>query len=338
MSVELPAPPPPSSSPWQRLYAAVLERRRRGWQTKQRHLPRPVLSIGNLHWGGTGKTPTVQALARHLTAAGRRVAVLSRGYGRRSRGMVVVSRGRGPEVDVATAGDEPHLLARSIPDLVVAVGRDRHAAGLFVLDRVDPSIELFLLDDGFAHLRLARDLDLLLFPLRDPWGGGRLLPSGRLREPLEATRHADAVLLTAAASADGGPALARHLRPFGFSGPGFACALETELASTPRGRVVLVSAVASPDRIRRSAAEHGLEVAEHLAYADHHPYPPASLQAIDEAVRRHRAEAVVTTSKDLGKLSGRLRAPLIELTARLSLPDTFWAWLGARLSRVEAQL
>jgi tetraacyldisaccharide 4'-kinase len=291
-----------------------------------------VLSVGNLHWGGTGKTPTVQALAQHLGEGGRRLAVLSRGYGRQSRGMVVVSRGDGPEVDAGTAGDEPYLLARSTSGAVVVVGADRHAAGLFALEHIDPAIELFLLDDGFSHLRLARDVDLLLFPRYDPWGGGRLLPTGRLREPLAAARHADAVLVTAATDPGDGAALADGLRPVGFAGPGFAAGLETELLCSVDGPVVLVSAVAAPERIRQSALRHGLEVAEHLAFADHHPYPAASLRTIEAALCRHRAAAVVTTSKDLGKLAGRLQAPVVELTARLSPEAGFWTWLDARLA------
>ena len=118
----LTAPTPPRS-PWQRLYGAAHARRRRRATGRADRLPRPVLSIGNLHWGGGGKTPIAIAIARHFAAAGRRVAILSRGYRRSGQGPLLVSRGAGPIVPVAAAGDEPHLMARELRGVVVAVVR-----------------------------------------------------------------------------------------------------------------------------------------------------------------------------------------------------------------------
>src|SRR5690606_23307756 len=128
-------------------------------------------------------------------AAGHKVAILSRGYRRTSRGALVVSRGRGPELDVAAAGDEPFLMAVEAPGVAVVVGERRAEAGRRAL-ALDPAPELLLLDDGFSHVALARDLDLLLFPASDPFARGRLAPSGRLREPLAAAAAAHAVVLT----------------------------------------------------------------------------------------------------------------------------------------------
>jgi tetraacyldisaccharide 4'-kinase len=255
--------PPPADSPWQRLYAAAHRLRRRWYRERARRLPLPVISVGNLHWGGGGKTPLVAAVAAHLRQRGLAVCILSRGYGRSGRGVRVVSRGDGPLLAPAEAGDEPVLLAGELPGVAVVVGADRHRGGLEALARLRPAPDLFLLDDGFSHLALHRDLDLLAFPAADPFGGGRLWPGGRLREPLAASARADAALLTGtpapggaagsetatgsltagrmpadgstadrAAAGDTGPgaALAAALRPYGFTGPGFACALRAGAA------------------------------------------------------------------------------------------------------------
>jgi tetraacyldisaccharide-1-P 4'-kinase len=196
--------PPPAVSPWQRLYSGA-HRLRAGWyRTRSRGLPRPVLSIGNLHWGGAGKTPLTAAVARYLNLRGARVCILSRGYGSYrghgslAHGVRVVSRGDGPLLSPEAAGDEPVLLAGELAGVAVVVGPDRYRAGLAALELLRPAPDVFLLDDGFSHLALRRDLDLLAFPAADPFGGGRLWPGGRLREPLAAAARADAVVLTGA--------------------------------------------------------------------------------------------------------------------------------------------
>jgi tetraacyldisaccharide 4'-kinase len=324
--------PAAAHSPWQRLYGAVLERRRAVWRGRAARLPRPVVSIGNLHWGGGGKTPLVAAIARALRDEGRSVVILSRGYRRRGGSdPELVSRGDGPLLEVARAGDEPHLLARQLPGVAVVVGADRQAAAetaLRMLNRVD----LFLLDDGFSHVRLGRDLDLLVFPAVDPFAGGRLLPSGRLREPLGASRWADAAILTGLAPGEPRDAaeLGAALRRFGFDGPAFAASESAQLADDLRDLpVLLVSAVARPAAVERTARRLGLEVVEHLGFADHHPYPPRSLARI-----RRRASAldarVVTTSKDLPKLE-RLGLPVVELRLEVEPEPALFDWLRARL-------
>lgn len=250
-------------SAWQRLYAGAHRLRWKWYRGRARRLPRPVISIGNLHWGGGGKTPLVSAVAGHLRQRGAVVCVLSRGYGRRGGEVRVVSRGGGPLLAPSEAGDEPVLLAGELPGVAIVVGPDRYLAGLEALARLRPAPDVFVLDDGFSHLALHRDLDLLAFPFADPFGGGRLWPGGRLREPLAAAARADAALLTGSiadpgpaaadqATAPGAPmtaaaaspaalsppaattrlgaALAAALRPYGFSGQGFSCPLRTGVA------------------------------------------------------------------------------------------------------------
>jgi tetraacyldisaccharide 4'-kinase len=304
-----------------------------------------VVSIGNLHWGGTGKTPVVAALARHLRDRGRHVAILSRGYRGRGRGVRLVSAGAGPLLGPLVAGDEPVLLAGELAGVAVLVGPDRHEAGRHALERLDPPPDIFLLDDGFSHLRLARDLDLLALPVDDPWGGGRLFPSGRLREPLAAAARADAVVLTGLTGdpAGMGTAVAASLRTHGFTGPGFGCVARalpprwyggprTEHGLAPGARVVAVAAIARPARFLCALADHPLTVVGTLLYPDHHPYPDATLKEIEAAVRRSGADGVLATSKDRVKLSGRLGVPLAELPVAAEPEAAFWEWLDARLA------
>ena len=340
MSALAPAPRAPRS-PWQRLYAAALAGRRRRAAARATKLARPVVSVGNLHWGGGGKTPFTIALAEHLRDGGRRVAILSRGYRRASRGPLVVSRGTGPLVAAAAAGDEPHLLAARLPGVAVVVGERRAAAGELALATLAP--DLFLLDDGFSHVALVRDLDLLVFPAADPWAGGRLLPSGRLREPLAAAAAADAVVLTGVETDAecAGAALAHELAPYGYRGPGFASATVARRprlvgAGTlaPDAALYAVAAIARPDGFFAAAHAAGLRLVGARDFRDHHAFSPADLRAIDTAAARSGAAAVLATEKDLAKLAGRLATPLAVLPIDARPEPAFWRWFDARLAEL----
>ncbi len=324
-------------SPWQRFYEWAHDRRRRSWSARAANLGQRTVSIGNLHWGGSGKTPTVIAVARGLTDQGLRVAVLSRGYRRRGREPRVVSLGEGPLASVEQAGDEPVMLAEQVPGVVVAVGADRRAAAALALERT-PEIDVFLLDDGFSHLRVRRDVEILTFPIADPFAGGLLLPGGRLREPLAMARLADAAVLTGLEAgteppADFEPTLRRH----GFAGQVFASALRSELVGGPSPeRPLLVTGVARPERVARTAGAAGLEYVDHLRFPDHHGYPPRSLRAIVAACSSHHCDAVVVTSKDAVKLRGRwpvAAPPLLELRVEANVEEEFLPWLSGRLGR-----
>jgi tetraacyldisaccharide 4'-kinase len=340
--------PPPAGSPWQRLYAGAHRLRLRWYQGRARRLPRPVISIGNLHWGGGGKTPLVSAVAGHLRQRGAAVCILSRGYGGRGGEVRIVSRGDGPLLAPAEAGDEPVLLAGELPGVAVVVGPDRYLAGLAALARLRPAPDLFVLDDGFSHVGLHRDLDLLAFPAADPFGGGRLWPGGRLREPLAAVARADAGLLTGApAGAGPGGELAAALRPYGFSGPAFACPLRAGVAvlHTAGGgtvqlaagtRVLLASAIARPESFAAAVRELDFVVMDEIRFRDHHAYPQASLDRIAAQARASGAAAVLVTSKDRVKLLGRLAVPLAELPVAADPEPAFWSWLDDAAERLAA--
>jgi tetraacyldisaccharide 4'-kinase len=337
--------PPVPRSPWQLAYAAAHRWRAHRWRRRARRLPVAVVSVGNLHWGGAGKTPVVAALAAHLRDRGLPAAVLARGYRGRARGPCLVSRGEGTLVGPEIAGDEPVMLAEELRGVAVVVGRDRFRAGAWALRALAPAPRILLLDDGFSHLALARDLDLLVFPAADPFAGGRLLPSGRLREPLSAAARADAALLTGALEAAGGPELARALRPFGFRGPGFASrtALDEPRSrgggQLPAAPLLLVAGIARPERFFAAAEAAGWAGPEtaRLVFPDHHAYPASSLERIRRAAAAAGAVAVLTTAKDEVKLGARLALPLWVLPARAEPEAGFWSWLDQRLDELDSR-
>ena len=313
-----------------------------------------MISVGNLHWGGGGKTPITAAIARYLRDQGFKLTILSRGHGRTSRGPLVVSRGNGPLVEAAQSGDEPALLAR-IKDVNVVVAEQRFAAGQLALKNFE--CDLFLLDDGFSHVALARDIEILVFPHADPLGGARLLPTGRLREPLAAAQHAHAIILTGLPAAtdatpvDAVDALSTTLDQAIEALPhsanedhrpkAFGASTHTQIdAPRPINNALLVCAVARAqtviDSARTLAAEHSFTLAKPLVFRDHHPYPRPSLKKIRERAQSESVDTVLVTGKDMVKLDGRLELPqpmqLVEIQHRAALPTTFYEWLTAELA------
>ena len=227
------------------------------------------------------------------------------------------------------------MIAEQAPGVIVAVGADRRAAAAMVLARV-PEIDVFLLDDGFSHVRVRRDIEILTFPAADPFAGGLLLPGGRLREPLDMMRLADAAVLTGLEAGDEPPSgFEATLRRHGFMGRVFNARVVPELVVTEMPeRPLLVTGVARPERVARTAAAAGLDCAGHLRFPDHHAYSPRSLRAVVAACDRHGCDAVVTTSKDAVKLRGRLpddAPPLLELKVEARIDPAFLPWLVKRL-------
>jgi tetraacyldisaccharide 4'-kinase len=286
-----------------------------GWLTRT-SLPRPVISIGNLTAGGTGKTPFVIWLAERLLARGLRTAVLSRGYRRRGPSVpLLVSVGEGRMVEPDEAGDEPALIADRCPRAIVAVGADRVELGRWVL--AQRPVDVFILDDGFQHRALNRDLDLVLIDVSDRAGLSALLPAGRLREPWDALRRADGIIVTRVdLDADveavmsvrrrlpaGAPApAATRFTPQGLIGPDGAMEPIDRLR---KERVVAFSGIGNAASFERLLAGCGAQVAEHVRYPDHHRY---SADDVDAIRRRAGGGHLVTTEKDLVKLRRWLRA------------------------------
>lgn len=296
------------------LYGAVTRTRlslyRRGtFQTTK--LDRPVISIGNITTGGTGKTPLVEYVARTIASQGKKVCILTRGYGRKDPHLqVIVSDGYGVLASPSEAGDEPYLLATKLTGVAAVISSaDRIAAGREAIK--DFGTDCFVLDDGFQHLRLARDLNVVTVDATNPWGGGRLLPHGRLRESVDGMSRADCVVITRCDQVESVDALREEIAQLTKGGPVFESQMRMVRVSplknggeslAPPVRVAGFCGVGNAasffDMLRRA----GFEIAGERAYPDHHVYSQEEIDAISRAAGGAGAEVLVTTAKDAVKL------------------------------------
>jgi tetraacyldisaccharide 4'-kinase len=276
---------------------------------RRRRLAGPVVSVGNLSVGGSGKTPVVARIAELLIEAGLPVAILSRGYGGSFKGeALIVSDGRTLLADAQAAGDEPVMLARALPAAVVAVGPHRDVVGRTVEMLLGPRVHV--LDDGFQHLRLARDLDILCLEAADlhDWP----LPAGRLREFASAQRRAD-LRLVVGGTMKNGHSFGLRRRHLGFFG------LDARPQPAPR-RPWLVSGIARPQRFHADVAAEVGEIAGLDSFTDHHRFAAAEWRLVEEKARAAGADALVTTAKDAVRLppaSGTLPVLVFRIAAEI---------------------
>lgn len=273
-----------------------------------------VISVGNLTLGGTGKTPFVILLAGMIRDKGYRTAVLSRGYkGEYTGPYGVVSDGEKTLLDAVQAGDEPYLLAQKLKGVPIVVGKKRWVSGRFVLDRFKPQV--VILDDGFQHLALKRDIDILLLDSLHPFGNGKLFPRGELREPLTQMGRADVLILTKGGEDDtiinlrkrfmnlpeGVPLFRVHYQP-----------QEVRVWGEEKGRTSLIlkgrkvlafAGLARPSSFEKTLSGLGAKVLKFEVFPDHYPYSPADLERLSREALRSGAEAIITTEKDLARMS-----------------------------------
>lgn len=263
----------------------------------------PVISVGNITVGGTGKTPAVDLLVKLLLAEGKRVAVVSRGYGVRFRGVRVVSSGEGPIVPPSACGDEPYLLARRNPGALVLVA-PRRRDGVRAAER-ELGAEVVILDDGFQHLAVKRDLDVVLLDARRPLGNGRPLPAGTLREAPSALGRGDLFLLTRCPEplppdVGGLPGPLLHSRHMLSAKALSLEGREIPLTALAGMRGVAFAGVAEPESFFAALSRAGLTLVERFAFVDHVPYGPAEIERLTRAAAG--ADYLVTTEKDGVKL------------------------------------
>ena len=314
--------------------------RTRLWLYKNRilrpaHLGVQTIVVGNLTVGGTGKTPVVECLARVLHARGRNVAILSRGYKSKKEPLhrkwlraithkepdppKVVSDGRRVLLSSLEAGDEPYMLARNLPGVAVVVDKDRVKAGQYAVKKF--GADTLILDDGFQYFKLKDHQQVLLVDKNNPFGNGRLLPRGILREPVEHLRRASYVFLT---KSDGkaDPALEARIQQLRPGTELIECAHRPKFLQDVFGeqrhpldwlagrRVACLSAIAVPESFEDFVSGFGAQIVLRSRYLDHHRFSPGELQGVFEDARAAGADIIVTTEKDAVRIDPEAASPL----------------------------
>jgi len=329
------------------LYGAVVRLRNRAFDRhpeRVARVPVPVLSVGNLTTGGTGKTPVALHLAEALGAAGMRAVLVSRGYGGR---RALDPMGVEPDSDPAQTGDEPLMMARRLGPGRVVVGRRRHPAALRAL-ALEPHPDLLIMDDGFQHRALHRDVDLLLLDGVRRWGNGRMLPLGDLREPMASAARAACLVVTRGGRAERGPILAWWQR-WGSGGPvfwldfsiGALRRLDTgerlELPAPAPGPLYAFCALGHPEAFYADLLVAGLPWTGTWSFRDHQALTPRHLQRLQSAALAAGATGLVCTEKDAVKLrTGPLTLPLWVAEQRVTGGEALAAWLLERLGLIAA--
>jgi tetraacyldisaccharide 4'-kinase len=326
-------------APLSALYGTVTRARLMLYQRGALHVHRinaPVISVGNITTGGTGKTPLVEWIARMVGGMGRRACILTRGYGRSNMSeRVVVSDGERILADALTGGDEPRLLAESLQGVAAVISdADRVSAARWALDALGSQV--FILDDGFQHLRIARDLNILTIDATNPWGGGHLLPRGRLREPLRGLSRADLIVITRADQAhdistlkqqvehlsNGRPILLAHTRTRRMRS--LLNRPDEDLAGTAplKTPAAAFCAIGNPQSFFAHVRGLGHTLNYTRAFADHHAYTQRDVKAIEREAEARGAQWLLTTAKDAVKLRPlRFRLPCYVLEVLIEFDD-----------------
>lgn len=305
------------SAPVQALYTAINRGRRalyRRGLLQTESLPRTVLSIGNRAVGGSGKTPLTIAIARGLLERGLRVVILTRGYGRDSSNEPLIVDGEDPR----RFGDEPVVIARNAPEAAVVVGSKRAAAGRWFLETVG-DCDVFILDDGFQHLQLERDLDLVIENAEARW----------YREGPEALRDAD-IIFRRGEPASEARERGLEIAPASWTRSGTALGLEL-LRGT---RVFAFAGLADNAQFFRTLEQIGATVAGSLTFADHHVYRPSDLERIRREATAARAELIITTEKDAVKTTG-LETAVLRVAAKIEREQELFDLLVSKVRRPE---
>lgn len=343
--------------PFSPFYSILMRLREAFYRTgilRVKRMDVPVISVGNLTLGGAGKTPVVQYLARMLQREGMKPAVISRGYGGKVRSRVnIVSDGSSLLLDAREAGDEPRLLAETLRGIPVLTGAARiHPAR----KAVDRGADVLILDDGFQHLALGRDIDLVLFHADSLAGNSRVFPGGDLREPVKALNRTHAFVLTNTSDRNreratrfaellstrfpGRPVfLAEYVPTVALTGEGGQWVRECGLDAIRGTPLHAFAGIAFPERFAQTLNELGLDVRGFTALADHQRYGRGNLSEIVRQAKEEGAEACITTEKDMVKLIGiPVSMPIYALRMEVRLGVEFDAFIIDRLNAADRGL
>lgn len=300
-----------------------------------------MICVGNITAGGTGKTPTVIALAKLLCSQRLKIAILTRGYKRRSRDpILVVSDGDEILSTPQEAGDEPYLITSALNGVPVIAGKDRHRSGRYAIERF--GADLFILDDGYQHIRLYRDINILLIDASNPFGNGCLLPKGILREPLRAISRADCIIISRANEVIGED-IESLIRTYNRNAPIFQASFRATdirdlkgdslgLSYIARKNLLLFSGIGNPHSFRRSIQDNSGRIKGEIVYPDHHWYTGKDLDRIIKEARSLSVDAMVTTEKDAVRLTGmsflsEVREKILVLQVEMDMDKRLEEWI-----------
>ena len=323
-------------------------RRQSLYYARRRKLDVPVISVGNLTMGGTGKTPCVLRLTELLRERGRKPGILTRGHGRTSP-VAAMALAPGATVRADVSGDEPQIFLRSRV-APVGIGADRYRTGTLLAREFGSDV--VLLDDGFQHVKLARNFDVVLVDALNPFGGGEVFPMGRLREPVQALARADAIVITRSEASDLGPAIEREVRRWNPRAPIYRARIEPQwwvehrtgrkigLEEMKLERAAAFCGLGNPQSFYRTLEALGVRYVDCVEFEDHHRYLPTELMRITEQFQRKGATTLVTTEKDavnLCEAADNLLAPLplywLKIEMRIEAEAELLAELERRIGR-----
>ena len=272
----------------------------------------PVISVGNLSAGGSGKTPLVELLARRLMQAGRKVAIISRGYKRQSTGTLVVSNGGVQCAEAAAAGDEPAQMASKLTGAVVVVDERRSRGAEYAIQKF--GADVILLDDGFQHRYLKRDVDIVVIPVNEVEKPGSLLPAGNRREPVSSLRRASFIALSRCESLEDfsranailqkrvqKPVIGLTTKVSAFRRA--SSRFSVDLGGLKGKTAIAFSGIGTPQAFVRTVQALGLELKRHVVFPDHHAYEAGDLRSLETLMKDSGADYCITTEKDVARLS-----------------------------------
>ena len=276
-----------------------------------KYLKCKVISIGNVTTGGSGKTPTVEYLSNLLQSKGHKVGIISRGYKRKSKSTLIVTDGINKPESWQYVGDEPFLLAHKLENIPIVVGVSRYEAGSMMIEKFQPDV--ILMDDGFQHLSLNRDLDIVLINSKDKRSDHKLIPSGKLREPISNLNRADLIIITKSNIHQPSNYLVNKIES--FNRPIIYNEIQIEdllkyknnksnkLEKIANKKVYLFSALGDNEGFKKIMDNTDAEIVGHSKYLDHHHYTLNDLRDIEQKAVKCNAEFLITTEKDLVKIN-----------------------------------